>query len=148
MIRGMFAGELVRPDEIEDRVYEILLHESSALEKNVGTLNLLAAAAPLMGLLGTVSGMVTLFGAITLHGTSDPKIMASGIAEALLSTKWGLLAAIPLLFVYNWMNNRSSEIVSDMEKYSTRLVNNLFGAPETEPTQVLQKAHSDGLTGK
>lgn len=151
-IASIFKSVLKRRNkkrqDAEDRVYEILLHESSALEKNVGTVNILAAAAPLMGLLGTVSGMVNLFGAITLHGTSDPKIMASGIAEALLSTKWGLLAAIPLLFVYNWLSNRSGEIVSDMEKYSTRLVNNIFGPPEVEPSKVLSESHSDGLTGK
>jgi biopolymer transport protein ExbB len=132
-------------EQIENLVYEIMLHETTVIEKNIGTVNILAAAAPLMGLLGTVSGMVNLFSAITLHGTSDPKIMAAGIAEALLSTKWGLLAAIPLLLIYNWMNNRSQKITSDMEKYSTRLINNLFAAPEKEPVDVMSSLHKDEL---
>jgi biopolymer transport protein ExbB len=114
-------------DEIENIAFERILHETPIIEKGIGTINIFAAAAPLLGLLGTVSGMVNLFAAITLHGTSDPKIMAAGIAEALLSTKWGLIVAIPLLLIYNWTKNQSEKIISNMEKYTAKLINHLYG---------------------
>ena len=82
-----------------------MLHESPVLEKRLTTMNILAAAAPLVGLLGTVTGMVTLFDVITVHGTGNPKLMAGGISEALIATKWGLGVAIPLLISYNLLDN-------------------------------------------
>lgn len=115
----------------EEAVYETLLHEGAVAEKGVSTVNIMAAAAPLAGLLGTVMGMVALFASITDQGTSDPKVMAAGISEALLSTKWGLLAAIPLLLMYNWMQNNSNTIVGDMEKYSARALNMVFGSNQS-----------------
>jgi biopolymer transport protein ExbB/TolQ len=111
----------------EEAVYETILHEGAVAEKGVSTVNIMAAAAPLAGLLGTVMGMVNLFASITDKGTGDPKVMAAGISEALLSTKWGLLAAIPLLLMYNWMQNNSNTIIGDMEKYSARALNMVFG---------------------
>lgn len=118
----------------EDKAYEVMLGESSLLEKRISTINILAAAAPLVGLLGTVSGMVNLFAAITMNGTNDPKIMAAGIGEALLSTKWGLLVAIPMLLIYNWMSTKSSSIISNMEKYSSKCINAVFGEISSEVT--------------
>jgi biopolymer transport protein ExbB len=113
-------------EEAESAAHEVLLHEAPALEKRVSTMNILAAAAPLVGLLGTVSGMVRLFEVITVHGTGNPKLMAGGISEALIATQWGLGVAIPLLLAYNGLDTWSSEIISNMEKYSARLVNTLF----------------------
>jgi biopolymer transport protein ExbB len=133
-------------EEAENCAYEAILHETPAIEKNISTINIFAAAAPLFGLLGTVSGMVSLFAAITLHGTSDPKIMADGIAEALLSTKWGLIAAIPLLLVYNWASNGAGQMISNMEKYSTRLINRIYGeVPEDELFDLTELQAPDSL---
>ncbi len=134
--------------KVEDVTYEIMLHESATIEKNIGTINIMAAAAPLIGLLGTVSGMVNLFSAITLHGTSDPKVMASGISEALLSTKWGLLAAIPLLLLYNWVSNNSQKMISDMEKYSTRLINVLYTYAGADRENEMKELHADELNNQ
>ena len=103
-----------------------MLHESPALEKRITTMNILAAASPLVGLLGTVTGMVRLFDVITVHGTGNPKLMAGGISEALIATKWGLGVAIPLLIAYNILDNWSGSIIGNMEKYAARLVNSLF----------------------
>jgi biopolymer transport protein ExbB len=111
----------------EEQAYEVILKETPKLETRISTINILAAASPLVGLLGTVSGMVTLFGVITVHGTSNPKLMAGGISEALIATKWGLGVAVPLLLLYNLMDLWSSKILSNMEKYSTQLINDLFG---------------------
>jgi len=134
----------------EDSAYEVMLAESVTLERRISTVNILAAAAPLVGLLGTVSGMVNLFSAITMHGTNDPKVMAAGIGEALLSTKWGLLVAIPMLLLYNWMSNKAGSIVSDMEKYSAQTINAVFGPedPDDEAGQddavAAEKSVEDG----
>jgi biopolymer transport protein ExbB len=110
----------------ESKAHEAMLHEAPALEKRITTMNILAAASPLVGLLGTVTGMVRLFDVITVHGTSNPKLMAGGISEALIATKWGLGIAIPLLLAYNLLDNWSVRIVSNMEKYAVRLINAVF----------------------
>jgi biopolymer transport protein ExbB len=113
-------------EDAESRAHEVILHESPGLEKRISTMNILAAAAPLVGLLGTVTGMVTLFEVITVHGTSNPKLMAGGISEALIATKWGLGIAIPLLITYNLLDSWAVRIVSNMEMYAARLINRLF----------------------
>lgn len=113
--------------DAEDAAFANMLHVGPALERNINTINILAGAAPLVGLLGTVSGMINLFSAITMHGTNDPKMMAAGIAEALLSTKWGLIVALPLMLLYNMVQNMVAKVVTDMEKYSASLLNTLYG---------------------
>lgn len=112
--------------DAESKAHEIILHEAPSLEKRISTMNILAAASPLVGLLGTVTGMVRLFDVITVHGTGNPKLMAGGISEALIATKWGLGVAIPMLIAYNLLDNWSGSIIANMEKYSARLVNSLF----------------------
>ena len=69
-----------------------------AIERGNGLIKLLAATSPLLGLLGTVTGMILTFQAISLYGTGDPKLMAGGISQALVTTVLGLVVAIPLLF--------------------------------------------------
>lgn len=113
-------------EDAESKAHEIMLHESPSLEKRITTMNILAAASPLVGLLGTVTGMVRLFDVITVHGTGNPKLMAGGISEALIATKWGLGVAIPMLLAYNLLDNWSGSIVSNMEKYAARLVNSMY----------------------
>lgn len=132
--------------DAEDAAYAVMLGEIPRYEKQVNTINILAGAAPLVGLLGTVSGMVNLFAAINMHGTNDPKIMAAGIAEALLSTKWGLLVAIPLMLVYNLVTNMGASVVSDMEKFSATMINNLFGMTK-QPPPTMEKIEQKSTTG-
>ena len=76
----------------------------------------MAAVAPLLGLLGTVVGMIGTFQAITLFGTGDPKLMAGGISQALVTTMLGLIAAVPLLFMHNQLDTRSREIIQIIEE--------------------------------
>ncbi len=113
-------------EDAESRAHEVMLHESPVLEKFITTMNILAAASPLVGLLGTVTGMVRLFDVITVHGTGNPKLMAGGISEALIATKWGLGVAIPMLLSYNLLDNWCGRITANMEKYAARLINTLF----------------------
>ena len=98
------------PEELEAQLEDVLAKASPALEKNLSIIKLLAAVAPLLGLLGTVIGMIETFQAITLFGTGDPKLMAGGISQALVTTMLGLIAAVPLLFIHNLLDSRSRAI--------------------------------------
>ena len=98
-IYSKYSGN--NPEDLESQLEDILAKATPPLEKNLSVIKLLAAVAPLLGLLGTVIGMIETFQAITLFGTGDPKLMAGGISQALVTTMLGLIAAVPLLFVHN-----------------------------------------------
>jgi biopolymer transport protein ExbB len=103
--RIMLAYEDVKERSIETielKIDEAILRETPKLEFGLNFLKLAAAVAPLLGLLGTVTGMIRTFTQITLFGTGDPRIMAGGISEALVTTVSGLVAAIPLLFIHSF----------------------------------------------
>jgi biopolymer transport protein ExbB len=82
-------------------------------------MGVLAAIAPLMGLLGTVTGMINIFRVITVVGTGDPRVMSGGISEALLTTQFGLAVAIPLMIIHHMLERRVDRIVGDMEEKGT-----------------------------
>ena len=102
------AGD--NPEELEAQLEDVLAKATPPLEKNLSIIKLLAAVAPLLGLLGTVVGMIETFQSITLFGTGDPKLMAGGISQALVTTMLGLIAAVPLLFIHNLLDSRSRSI--------------------------------------
>ena len=110
------------PEELEAQLEDILAKAAPALEKNLSIIKLLAAVAPLLGLLGTVIGMIETFQAITLFGTGDPKLMAGGISQALVTTMLGLIAAVPLLFVHNILDSRSRAISQIYEEQAIGFV--------------------------
>ena len=110
----------------EKAVKELLLAEIPALDKHLDTLAVLAGAAPLLGLLGTVTGMISMFESITRFGTGDPKLLAGGISEALVTTEVGLAIAIPVLLIHNFLRNRRNHIQADMEMYAMRILNRLW----------------------
>ncbi|ERP31452.1 MotA/TolQ/ExbB proton channel family protein [Chitinivibrio alkaliphilus] len=112
----------------EKAVKEILLTEIPILEKHLDTLAVIAASAPLMGLLGTVTGMIRMFTDITRFGTGDPQLLAGGISEALVTTETGLIIAIPVLLLHNFLRNRRNRIQSDIEMYAMRILNRLWPA--------------------
>ncbi len=107
---------------LERRAEEAMLKELPALEKFLNTIRIFAAVSPLLGLLGTVSGIVATFRIITAYGNSDPKLLSGGISEALLTTEMGLLAAIPLLLAHHFLNRRLNNIILDMELASTIVI--------------------------
>ena len=92
-------------------------------ERNMWLLSLAANASPLLGLLGTVTGMITAFNSIALNGTGDAGILAKGISEALYTTAGGLFVAIPCMIFYNYFNKRIDLVVADIEKTCTELLN-------------------------
>lgn len=124
---GAVAANRGKDRELAEKdVKEVLLHEVPRLERHLTTLSVLAAAAPLLGLLGTVSGLIAMFQVITQHGVNDPKLLAGGIGEALIATETGLLIAIPTLLGHNFLANRVDRIVADMEFYALKALNSVW----------------------
>lgn len=108
---------------LEEKAREAALSQIPLLERNMWLLSIVAHTTPLIGLLGTVTGMIKAFQAVAIHGTGDAKILASGISEALFTTAGGLFVAIPALIIYNYYNRKIDEIINDMEKGSTEVIN-------------------------
>ncbi|WP_027848739.1 MotA/TolQ/ExbB proton channel family protein [Marinospirillum minutulum] len=111
--------EATAPEALEANLDELLVREAAALEKGLALVKLLAAMAPLLGLLGTVTGMIATFQAITLFGTGDPAMMASGISQALVTTVLGLLTAVPLLLAHLLLQGRSRKLARILEAESS-----------------------------
>jgi biopolymer transport protein ExbB len=110
-------------EHIEDIVMENILNESSALDRFGSFILVIAAVSPLLGLLGTVTGMISTFDIITIHGTGDPKLLSGGISEALVTTMLGLVVAIPLLLLGNLLSGWANSIKDSMEQSALRVVN-------------------------
>ena len=101
---------------IEGIISESILEQTTELEKGMSLLGTVVNAAPQLGLLGTVTGIIAAFSALTRNGTSTAKIVAGGISEALYTTAFGLIVAIPALVFYNYFNRRIDVIVAEMER--------------------------------
>ncbi len=112
--------------QAEKSVQEVMLREVPGLEKHLTTLSVLGAAAPLLGLLGTVSGLIAMFHSITQYGVNDPKLLAGGIGEALITTEAGLIIAVPALLIHNYLANRVDKVVNEMQFYSVKTLNALW----------------------
>ncbi len=109
-------------ESFEAKVEEAILKELPDLKRFESLLKLIATVAPLLGLLGTVTGMIETFSAITLFGTGDPKLMAGGISQALMTTVLGLVIAIPMLFLYTFISSRSNKIIAILDEQSAGLI--------------------------
>lgn len=110
-------------EHIEDIVAESILHESSRLDKFGSTILVIAAVAPLLGLLGTVTGMIATFDIITEFGTGDPKLLSGGISIALVTTELGLIVAIPILMIGNLLGGWAEKVKDSMEHSALHLIN-------------------------
>lgn len=117
---------VIMKDSIEDTGRHVV-HE---MERYLDTLGTIAAVTPLLGLLGTVIGMVKVFTAITTHGVGNPTVLAGGIAEALITTAAGLTVAIPALIGYRYYRNKIDTLVVEMEKEAIKLVEALHRRQE------------------
>jgi biopolymer transport protein ExbB len=142
LARGIpgIAGDLLataveRADEkkeyIEEIVYEKMLAARSKLERGISFLALTATTGPLLGLLGTVTGMIATFKLISSFGSGDPKLLASGISEALMATATGMGVAIPALLFHAFLSRKSKGILGSMEQTAVGFIN---GVPATEKT--------------
>jgi biopolymer transport protein ExbB len=110
-------------EHLEDIVSESILHESTHLNRFGGFITTITAVAPLLGLLGTVTGMIQTFDVITEFGNSDPKMLSGGIAVALVTTMQGLMVAIPLLVLGSLLNGWADGLKDDMEKAALKVIN-------------------------
>ncbi len=109
-------------ETLERKVDEAVVKEVPKLQRGLSILKILAVIAPLLGLLGTVTGMIQTFQSITLFGTGDPKLMAGGISQALITTVLGLMAAIPLTFLHAIVSARSKALVQVLEEQSAGII--------------------------
>ncbi len=108
---------------MENALQEAILREIPPLERFLSTLGMLAAIAPLLGLLGTVTGMISTFDVITRYGTGDPRMMSGGISEALVTTMLGLSVAIPIMLVHTLLNRTIDNRIAHMEEKAMTLIN-------------------------
>ncbi|MDQ8204697.1 MotA/TolQ/ExbB proton channel family protein [Pelagicoccus sp. SDUM812003] len=114
------------PKELLDEImFENLLEEKPKLERGLSFISVTAAVAPLLGLLGTVTGMINTFKLITLFGTGDAKSLSSGISEALITTEFGLVVAIPSLLLSAFLSRKANSMIAKMEKTSITFVNGI-----------------------
>jgi biopolymer transport protein ExbB len=120
--KGELEGKEQDPEVIELRISEAVLKEVPKLERFQSFLRLAVAAGPLLGLIGTVIGMIITFQSITESGSSDPKLMAAGISQAMIATVLGLGIAIPLLFANAWLVSISKSIIQILDEQSTGLL--------------------------
>lgn len=139
--RFQALGEGHAPEALEARLDEALLAEQPRLERGQPLVKLLAAVAPLLGLLGTVTGMIVTFQSITVFGTGDPQLMAGGISQALVTTVLGLVTAVPLLFAQTALASRSRSLVGQLEgRASAVLADHLEGRQSQSESRHAQPA--------
>ena len=110
-------------ETLESVMQEAILREMPRVERGLSVLAVFGAVAPLLGLLGTVTGMIDTFRVITLYGTGDPRLMSAGISEALVTTELGLAVAIPIMLFHTFLARRANAIVGEMEEKAVHLSN-------------------------
>lgn len=109
-------------ENLELKLDEAILRETPRIDRGINTIKILAAVAPLLGLLGTVIGMIETFQQITLFGTGDPKLMAGSISMALVTTAMGIIAALPLIFVHSIVAARAKSIIHVLDEQSAGII--------------------------
>jgi biopolymer transport protein ExbB len=126
-------------EQLEDTIDEAVLHETPRLDRFGNAIFVIAAVSPLLGLLGTVTGMIATFDIITEFGTGNPKLLSGGISIALVTTELGLIVAIPCLVLGNFLGGWAEQLKGDLDRASLRVVNLAHGAsmierPSAQPT--------------
>jgi biopolymer transport protein ExbB len=133
--RILAAGLVNRNHErsiIKESIEDAGLHIAYELERHLNTLGTIAAISPLMGLLGTVFGMIKMFSALQSHGVGDPSALSGGIAEALITTAAGLCVAIPALYFHRFFRGRIDTLIMTMQQEALKLVEVLHGEREQD----------------
>ena len=112
----------VDTETLELKLGEAILKETPKIQRGILIIKVISVVAPLMGLLGTVTGMINTFQAITLFGTGDPRMMAGGISQALVTTVLGLTVAIPTVLLHTVVSGRSRRIIQILQEQSSGIV--------------------------
>lgn len=121
------ANRKAARETMKAAIEEVGRHVVHDLEKNLNALGTVAAIAPLMGLLGTVIGMIKVFTVITVQGVGNPEVLADGISQALITTATGLSVAIPTLLFHRHLHRRVDDLVVTMEQEALKMVEVLLG---------------------
>ncbi len=132
------------PDELRVLVEDEGRQEVRVLQRGLITLETVATIAPLMGLLGTVLGMIKVFNVIETLGVGQAKALSGGISEALITTATGLIIGIPVYIAYNYFNHRAEAFIMDMEKYVILLLNKLIRFRRRDETAVIDEINLRG----
>lgn len=132
--------QLSQPDQTEETMQIALSQQKLLFERGLGVLGSMAAAAPLIGLLGTVWGIMRAFHDMASTGSAAPSVVASGVAEALVTTAAGLVVAVPALLLFNHFNRRLNVMLTQAENHSRSLRTTLIGvldgaAAKNEPVE-------------
>lgn len=116
-----------RREIVKESIEEIGRREAATLERYINVVGTIAAISPLLGLLGTVVGMIKAFNVISIQGVGNPSSLAGGISEALITTAAGLVVAIPTFVLYRYLANKADALIVEMEEHSIRMVDLLKG---------------------
>ncbi len=130
-------------DEMKEAIEDSANQEIPVLERNLSTLSTIGNITPLLGLLGTVFGMVKAFNVIAVMGVGKPEALAGGISEALLTTAFGLSIAIPTIVVYNYLSHRVDKLIRDMEINCVDLID-LLTFQEANHNEVIRDNSNQG----
>ena len=120
-------------DALETQAAEAVLHTQAYVRRGVSLLSVVASVAPLLGLLGTVTGMIGTFAMITEHGTGDPRLLSGGISEALLTTQFGLMVAIPALLLQTGLHRAGDALVRRIERFALAALQSRVDTPSESP---------------
>jgi len=131
IIRSTLENQNLPREEIKETLLDQGRQEVHQLEKGLGVLETIAGIGPLLGLLGTVLGILKVFKVIAVMGVGQATSLAAGISEALITTIAGLFIGIPALVAYNYFSSRADALVLEIEKYSNRLLNKISSFPAT-----------------
>lgn len=116
------ANPKTTPEDLELKLDEAILKELPRVQFGLGSLKIISMVAPLLGLLGTVTGMIIVFQAITIYGAGDPKAMAGGISSALVTTVLGLIVAIPTLLLHSFLQSKAKKLLHILEEQSAGII--------------------------
>lgn len=122
LLKVYFENKSVDAETLELKLDEAILRETPKVDRGINLIKMFAAIAPLMGLLGTVIGMIMTFQTITLFGTGDPKIMAGNISLALVTTALGLICALPLILIHSIVAGKSKSVLQKLDEQSAGLI--------------------------
>ena len=126
-------------DVMKESIEEVGRHEVHEMERYLNSLGTVAAISPLLGLLGTVIGMIQVFSVITTEGVGNPTVLSGGISQALITTAAGLSVAIPSLMFYRYLRGRVEELVVFMEQEAIKLVEVIHGERKQQDNQAGKK---------
>jgi biopolymer transport protein ExbB len=142
VLRVCLANRHQPPAVLDDAIQEAFLHELPRLERFLPSMRMLSAVAPMLGLLGTVTGIIATFDMITVVGGGRPRLLAGGISEALITTATGLAIAIPGLLAHSFLSSRIEGLIADAERFAASL-SNILKQKESSSTSMRDKTGDD-----